>query len=95
MALLLQWGSQRVLSGVWPRPLGAAVYLHSARRVLAKDVRDESQATQEPLAAEVEASNRENDDAHVNPKTGEVNGPRGPEPTRYGDWEKNGRCYDF
>ncbi|KAI9341919.1 hypothetical protein BDR26DRAFT_836660 [Obelidium mucronatum] len=30
-----------------------------------------------------------------NPKTGEVNGPKGPEPTRYGDWEKNGRVYDF
>ncbi len=26
---------------------------------------------------------------------GEVNGPRGLEPTRFGDWEKNGRCSDF
>jgi hypothetical protein len=25
----------------------------------------------------------------------EVGGPTGPEPTRYGDWEKNGRCSDF
>jgi len=25
----------------------------------------------------------------------EANGPKGPEPTRYGDWEKNGRCIDF
>jgi hypothetical protein len=25
----------------------------------------------------------------------EVGGPQGPEPTRYGDWEKNGICYDF
>ena len=33
--------------------------------------------------------------AKVNPKTGEVGGPEGPEPTRYGDWEKNGRCIDF
>ena len=30
-----------------------------------------------------------------NPKTGEVGGPEGPEPTRYGDWEKKGRCIDF
>lgn len=22
----------------------------------------------------------------------EIGGPTGPEPTRYGDWEKNGRC---
>jgi hypothetical protein len=25
----------------------------------------------------------------------EIGGPRGPEPTRYGDWERNGRCVDF
>ena len=26
---------------------------------------------------------------------GEVGGPEGPEPTRYGDWERNGRVSDF
>lgn len=25
----------------------------------------------------------------------EVGGPSGLEPTRYGDWEKKGICYDF
>jgi len=25
----------------------------------------------------------------------EIGGPEGPEPTRYGDWEKKGRCIDF
>lgn len=25
----------------------------------------------------------------------EIGGPAGPEPTRYGDWEINGRCIDF
>lgn len=25
----------------------------------------------------------------------EVGGRDGPDPTRYGDWEKNGRCIDF
>jgi hypothetical protein len=25
----------------------------------------------------------------------EIGGPTGPEPTRYGDWERNGRCIDF
>ena len=25
----------------------------------------------------------------------EIGGPKGLEPTRYGDWEKAGRCYDF
>jgi hypothetical protein len=28
-------------------------------------------------------------------KPKEIGGPKGPEPTRYGDWEKNGRCIDF
>ncbi|RWS27822.1 Cytochrome c oxidase assembly protein COX19-like protein [Leptotrombidium deliense] len=31
----------------------------------------------------------------VNPNTGEVGGPTGPEPTRYGDWERKGRVTDF
>ena len=30
-----------------------------------------------------------------NPVTGEIGGPRGPEPTRYGDWERKGRISDF
>ena len=25
----------------------------------------------------------------------EIGGPKGPDPTRYGDWEVNGRCVDF
>ena len=28
-------------------------------------------------------------------KPKEYGGPTGKEPTRYGDWEKNGRCIDF
>ena len=29
------------------------------------------------------------------PQPTEIGGRDGPEPTRYGDWEKNGRCIDF
>ena len=25
----------------------------------------------------------------------EIGGPKGPEPTRFGDWEQKGRCSDF
>ncbi len=25
----------------------------------------------------------------------EIGGRKGPEPTRFGDWEKSGRCIDF
>ena len=29
------------------------------------------------------------------PKLPEIGGPTGPEPTRYGDWERKGRVSDF
>ena len=28
-------------------------------------------------------------------KVAEIGGPSGPEPTRYGDWERKGICVDF
>jgi hypothetical protein len=28
-------------------------------------------------------------------KSAEVGGPTGPDPVRYGDWERKGRCIDF
>lgn len=28
-------------------------------------------------------------------KEEEFGGPQGPEPTRFGDWERKGRCIDF
>lgn len=28
-------------------------------------------------------------------KVPEIGGPKGPEPTRFGDWERNGICVDF
>ncbi|HIJ43245.1 MAG TPA: DUF1674 domain-containing protein [Rhodospirillaceae bacterium] len=28
-------------------------------------------------------------------ETREIGGREGPDPTRYGDWEKKGRCIDF
>lgn len=30
-----------------------------------------------------------------NDKPREYGGPKGPEPTRFGDWERKGRCVDF
>jgi hypothetical protein len=34
-------------------------------------------------------------DARQDGQPGEHGGPKGPEPTRYGDWERKGRCIDF
>lgn len=38
-------------------------------------------------------ANKKNSDSPQEPI--ERNGPKGPEPTRFGDWESNGRCTDF
>jgi len=35
------------------------------------------------------------DQVVVAPAPEEYGGPKGPEPTRFGDWERNGRCIDF
>jgi len=41
------------------------------------------------------SSQTEKRPADAAPKPQEKGGPKGPEPTRYGDWENNGRCTDF
>jgi hypothetical protein len=42
--------------------------------------------------AEAEARRKQ---AQVPERPPEVNGPKGPEPTRYGDWERKGIASDF
>ena len=42
-----------------------------------------------------ETSEQQAETSAINQKPVEVGGPKGPEPTRYGDWEKAGRCSDF
>jgi len=34
-------------------------------------------------------------EANARPAAREFQGSKGPEPTRYGDWEHKGRCTDF
>ena len=41
-----------------------------------------------------EAKKRHNQ-TQTKPAPVEVNGPKGPEPTRYGDWERKGIASDF
>ncbi|MGM0658640.1 MAG: DUF1674 domain-containing protein [Pseudomonadota bacterium] len=45
---------------------------------------------------------KQEEPSHQNPPTDEktdppreIGGRKGPDPVRYGDWEKNGRCIDF
>jgi len=44
-----------------------------------------------PLAPEADGKPPQ----EIAPKEKEIGGPKGPEPTRYGDWEVGGRCTDF
>ena len=40
-------------------------------------------------------SGQPTEDQGVIDRPREIGGPKGPEPTRFGDWEKGGRCIDF
>jgi hypothetical protein len=41
------------------------------------------------------AARRAGQQATARPAAAEIGGPEGPEPTRYGDWERNGIASDF
>jgi hypothetical protein len=47
----------------------------------------------QPLAEKQEAPMVK--EAQPEPKVPEIDGPTGPDPVRYGDWERRGRCIDF
>ncbi len=51
--------------------------------------------TDEPRAATQGERPTENAPADPPRETREIGGPSGPDPTRYGDWERRGRCIDF
>lgn len=50
--------------------------------------KDEKAAAKEPRKGRSQGGAKESE-----PR--EIGGPKGLEPTRYGDWERNGRCTDF
>jgi hypothetical protein len=53
------------------------------------------QLTPEAQRAMAEAEARRAAAAEANARDKEVGGPSGPEPTRYGDWERRGIATDF
>lgn len=60
-----------------------------------EEVKIENQSQLDSDDVKEDDGDTDDDNIHVNESTGEIGGPRGPEPTRYGDWERNGRCSDF
>jgi len=53
-----------------------------------------SRNDERPLEPEQEAVSKDRQKS-AEEKPREIGGPSGPEPTRYGDWERKGRCIDF
>jgi hypothetical protein len=50
--------------------------------------------SEKPVDSENKPKKNEEKSSAVH-KPVETGGPKGPEPTRYGDWEINGKCVDF
>jgi hypothetical protein len=73
---------ETVTPGPPPGPAGK-VLPPAAQRALA-----EAEARRNAAAAKAAAANAE-------PAPKEFQGPQGPEPTRYGDWERKGIASDF
>lgn len=63
------------------------------RENAAKEIRQLGE--EEEPQGEEEDEDEDEEYGHVNKETGEVGSPMGPEPTHYGDWERNGRYFDF
>ena len=66
-----------------------------------KDQMSSEAQTESPTEdhVEVQAQDTAMESEQASSETGsdvtEYGGPKGLEPTRFGDWEKNGRCSDF
>lgn len=55
----------------------------------------DKELTPEALRALAEAAARRRESEQAEPLPPEQGGPKGPEPTRYGDWERKGVISDF
>lgn len=56
---------------------------------------DNTSKEDEIQEVEISEVNAESGQPEDSAKPAEIGGRKGPEPTRFGDWEKNGRCIDF
>lgn len=84
----------RKVGGFNPDDLLAPLREQVEREMAGLTAKTPQQVALENAAAAAKGKEKEEDAATEN-ATGEWNGPRGPEPTRFGDWERGGRCSDF
>ena len=62
------------------------------------EVIENSPNNTDPVVRASEPNSGQNETSRFSTPTSqpkEIGGPKGLEPTRYGDWEAKGRCYDF
>ena len=60
-----------------------------------KSILTEVATKKDASTVKVDTKNEELKQESAEPPTKEIGGPKGPEPTRYGDWEKGGLISDF
>ena len=70
------------------------VKLHRRTRIIMQNKMDNSKKSDHQSDKDANASHQ-SEKTKPKAKLTEIGGPKGPEPTRYGDWEKKGRCIDF
>ena len=64
---------------------------HEGVKLMAQDKNQTNDSDE--MSKDTQAERGKTDITQRTPK--ETGGPKGPEPTRYGDWERKGRCIDF
>lgn len=67
------------------------MYEARAQQVREDDEREPDRAIEDLAGAMTRPRGAEN----TTKKPREIGGPKGAEPTRFGDWERAGRCIDF
>jgi hypothetical protein len=87
------------LARVFARPLSQGPTLKSFEQRTLDEVNRKMRTDQASEPAHPPADRWEDADAGADEAAAgtesETGGPRGLEPTRYGDWERKGRCTDF
>ncbi len=81
-------------------PMGSATETARNSRVMPQTPAPATDTPRKPLSdaakrALAEAEARRAAAANAVPAAPEINGPKGPEPTRFGDWEVKGIASDF
>ena len=105
MAAVLLRRCRTLLSTLMSREVRSIQSLHTNTRLKTSDKILEEKTPFGKISDAAKSTEKVSEDSEVdayapfpdatNPETGEIGGPLGPEPTRYGDWERKGRCSDF